>query len=135
MHPALSRAPRAAAPVKPVRLCFLLLLALLLPIRGAVAAAMLCPVGSGGMHGELRVQQPPMDHGHAAAGHAHDGSHHAAGSDKCTLCAAFCSLTPLMSSVPTLPEPLDLAAVQSSDHGAPPPLFFSDGQDRPPRTA
>ena len=121
-------------PVKPVRVCFLLLLALLLPLRGAVAAAMLCPAGGAGMHGELSMQHPPMDHEHLSAGHAHDDSHHAAGSDKCNLCAAFCSLTPLLSAVPALPEPPGLTAVLSCDHAAPPPDFFSDGQERPPRT-
>ncbi|KQY88305.1 DUF2946 family protein [Pelomonas sp. Root1444] len=119
--------------MKPVRICLLLLFALLLPLRGAVAAAMLCPAGGAGMHGELGTQ-PPMDHAHHGAGHAHDDSHHPAGTDKCTLCAAFCSLTPLPSAAPALPEPLGRIAVGLTDHAAPPPDFFSDGQERPPRT-
>ena len=135
--------------VKAVRIWFLLLLAVLLPVRGAVAAAMLCPVGSTGMQNELRVHDHPMGHeamdhvdgsctmlpphDHASAGHSDDGHDHAA-SDKCNTCSAYCSLTPLLSSDSTFLEPPDLAAVKFADQSAPPPSFVSDGQERPPRT-
>lgn len=136
--------------MKTVRIWFLLLLALLLPLRGAVAAAMLCPVGSTGMQNELRVQDrsvahEAMDHEavdhdeaaheHGGADHGHDHSgHHQSTSDKCNMCSAFCSLTPLVSAPVTLPEPLGLTTVKFTDLSAPPPNFFSDGQERPPRT-
>ena len=134
--------------VKAVRIWFLLLLAVLLPVRGAVAAAMLCPVGSTGVQTELREHDHPMghevmdhslahehgaSHDHASAGHADDG-HDNAAFDKCNVCSAYCSLTPLVSTEPTLLEPSDLAAVKFSDHFAPPPSFISEGQERPPRT-
>ena len=140
--------------MKTTRLCFLLLLTVLLPLRGAVAAAMLCSVGGSGMQSELRLQGHPLghdmaggamahehgtshDHGHDHAGadsqHAGD-AHHQAGSDRCNMCSAFCALTPMLSAMPTLLEPLDLTAVEFSDHAAPAPDFFSDGQERPPRT-
>ena len=134
--------------VKAVRIWFLLLLAVLLPVRGAVAAAMLCPVGSTGIQNELRVHGHPMGHeamdhsmsqrhaaphDHASAGHSDDGHDHAA-SDKCNACSAYCSLTPLLSSDSTFLEPPDLAAVKFADQSAPPPSFVSDGQERPPRT-
>lgn len=129
---------------------------MLLPVRGAVAAAMLCPVGGSGVQSELRLQDHPIghpsvdramahdhggsrdgSHGHASGGHDHGGDHdaqHQSGQDRCNMCSSYCSLTPLVSSAPTLPEPLGLAAIKFSDLTAPPPDFFSDGQERPPRT-
>jgi hypothetical protein len=50
------------------------------------------------------------------------------------MCSAFCSLTPLMSEAPRLPEPDLLAAVRFPDLSTPAPNFLSGGQDRPPRT-
>lgn len=132
--------------MKSWRLWLLLLLAVLIPVRGSVAAAMLCPVAGSGILTELAMVDHPTheamdhamehDHGvshdHAAGGH-HDGDDHTA-TDKCNMCSAFCSLTPLVSDVPTVAEPPDPAAVKFSELSAPPPSFFSDGQERPPRT-
>ncbi|KQY80864.1 DUF2946 family protein [Pelomonas sp. Root1444] len=127
--------------MKTIRIWFLLLLAVLLPIRGAVAAAMLCPVGSSGMQSELRIAQDAhhhdMDHqeaahDHGGAGH-HDGHDHSA-VDKCNMCSAFCSLTPLVSNAPQLPEPAALPSVKFPDFSTPAPSFLSDRQERPPRT-
>jgi hypothetical protein len=122
----------------------LLLLALLLPLRGAVAAAMLCPVGSPAsqpnVHAAQQLGHPGDEHRHAqGSGHVHADSgpqdaHDHGGADKCHLCSAFCSLTPLMSSAPRLPEPAVLAGVSFPDLSAPAPSFVSDGQERPPRT-
>jgi hypothetical protein len=138
--------------LKTARLYFLVLLAVLLPIRGAVAAAMLCPIGGSGVQSELRWQAPAAaheavdhamahdhgsSHGHASNGHDHHDDHgtqQQSAQDKCNMCSAYCSLTPLVSSAPTLPGPLDRAAIKFSDFSAPPPNFFSDGQERPPRT-
>jgi len=150
--------------VKTLRLCFLLLLAALLPLRGAVAAAMLCPPAGVGTSAEAGVSTSAevlamglatghaMDH-HAAAdataaSHAdgshgpgsHDGSSQAHAShdqgapDKCNLCAAFCSLTPMLGSPPTLPPSLPAATTAFPALSAPVPIFLSDGQDRPPRS-
>jgi hypothetical protein len=134
--------------VKTVRIWLLLLLAVLLPLRGAVAAAMLCPIGGTGVQNEVRVNghalgHEAMDHAathdHGAAhddgGARHDESgHHASASDKCNMCSAFCSLTPLLSAFTTLLEPLDSEPVRFADLSAAPPSFLSDGQERPPRT-
>jgi hypothetical protein len=142
--------------VKSWRICFLLLLAVLLPVRGAVAAAMLCPVAGSGAQMELpmvgqsaghaamdaaMLHDHPGGHDHAGGhGHAADASadghpsHDHAASDGCNACSAYCSLTPLVSSPPTLAEPLDPTAVKFSDLSAPPPSFVSGGQERPPRT-
>ena len=143
------RSSRASLPtVKTVRIWFLLLLAVLLPIRGAVAATMLCAVGGAAVRTELRPSHHPVDHetmdhtiahdhaaahDHAGASHHDDSEHGQAASDKCSTCSAYCSLTPLLGAVPTLVEPLGLAAVKLSDHSAPPPSFLSGGQERPPR--
>lgn len=147
--------------VKTVRIC-LLLLAVLLPVRGAVAAAMLCAPAGAGTPGEPRMgaQHPAHAMGHHTMGHhamgpdgdgadAHaappavlhgdglsDGSDPDASSpqDRCTLCAAFCSLTPLVGSAPALFVPQALPAASFPALSAPVPTFLSDGQERPPRS-
>ena len=70
----------------------------------------------------------PDPSGDSPAGHDH------AASEGCNACAAYCALTPLLSSPPTLADPLDPTAVTFSDLCAPPPSFVSDGLERPPRT-
>jgi hypothetical protein len=138
--------------VRTVRIWLLLLLAGLLPVRGAVAAAMLCPVSHSGGQVELRLQHDDLStptthqamddsaagHDHSSAHHDHGGAHHEHDSsghaDKCNLCSACCSLTPMVSSSPMLLAPQDLANVSFPDLSAPAPIFFSDGQERPPRT-
>jgi len=136
--------------VKTLRPWFLLLLALLLPMRGAVSAAMLCPPAGFGMQTELRMVEHPIGHGMdhhamdpadpdaASAAHGHgahdDGSHDHGTSDKCDVCSAFCSLTPLLGSAPTLPAPLPMASTAFPALRVPTPTFLSDGQDRPPRS-
>lgn len=145
-------------PVKTVRLCLLLLLAVLLPVRGAVAAAMLCAPAGVGALGEPRMgSHSPLATGHHAMGHHAMGHHgdvadaHAAhpavlhgdgpsdpdassAQDRCTLCAAFCSLTPLVGSARGLFVPQALPAASFPALSAPVPSFLSDGQERPPRS-
>lgn len=102
---------------------------------------MLCPMGSPGVHMEL--------HGHEDSGHqAHDGGDenrmhvHAHGSegekasstDTCNTCVSFCSITPLLSAMPTVPEVQELAAVRFPPTADSPPSFIPDGQERPPRS-
>lgn len=143
--------------VKAVRIWLLLVLVVLLPVRGAVAAAMLCSAGSPGMGSELRIdagghgamdhtmahehagQHPGHDdadgggHDHAGAG-GHDHAQGHTGSDQCSLCSACCSITPLPSTVPKLVAPVDARAVKFPDVSSPAPTFLSDGQERPPRS-
>ena len=76
--------------VKALRPWILLLLAVLLPLRGAMAAVMLCPPAAIGTQSEVRVSGQPLDHhgsdqgvevhDHAAHGHGvHDhGARHTA---------------------------------------------------------
>ncbi|WP_132570212.1 DUF2946 family protein [Roseateles saccharophilus] len=114
--------------MKTIRLCFLLLLALLLPLRGAVAATMLCPVEGAGQQG----MHASATHAHAHAGTDHHDGH--GSPDKCNMCSAFCALTPLASDAPRLPEPAALPAVKFPEFPTPAPSFLSDGQERPPRS-
>jgi len=124
--------------MKSVRICLLVLLALLLPVRGAVAAAMLCPIAGSGVQTEM---QTSSEHAAHEAMHEHKDAHehtadhdHGKTADRCNLCSAFCSLTPLTGSVPTVATPLDLSTTTFPDFSAPPPSFLSDGQERPPRS-
>jgi hypothetical protein len=142
--------------LKTLRICLLVLLAVLLPVRGAVAAAMLCSPASMSGHSQAQAQgqMPSAEHAHhhesmmAAAdegpahdhaGHHHDegaaGGHHNGGSmEKCNLCCAFCTLAPMVSSLPSLPSPIDLSVISFPDLSAPSASFLSDGQERPPRS-
>ena len=133
--------------MKQLRLWLIVLLVALLPIRGAMAAAMLCAKTGAGQATELRVAAAEHahhgDHGghdhHAAAkashGHHGDTPQDAAGHDnKCTMCSAFCSATPLPSAVPQLPELATAGTTQFADLHAPAPIFQSGGPERPPRS-
>lgn len=135
-------------PVKTVRIWLLVLLAVLLPIRGAVAAAMLCPptssqsqeVGAVVAEADHHVMVHG-EHGHADHQHAgHDtatpgtGGHHAEGVGKCNLCCNLCSMTPLLSTLPAALTPTDVSVVVFADPAALAPSFLGYGQERPPRS-
>jgi hypothetical protein len=157
--------------VKILRACLLLLVAVLLPVRGVLAAAMVCPHAGGGlaaqvahvaasMHaggcpeaGPAAMQMPAhphahlhmdarvsMDaHGHAHAVFAHDhgphAQHPAAASHACTLCASCCFTVPLSPTFAPAVASLEAAAASLPPVHAPAPSFFSDGPERPPRSA
>jgi hypothetical protein len=132
--------------MKTVRILLLLLLAVLLPVRGAVAAAMLCPVAGTGSQTEVRM----LDHaiGHHEVGSTGDvdhSMHHEDGgwdghdgaastSDKCDVCSAFCSVPPLVETLPAAFKVPDAAAATFPDFSARAPSFLSDGPERPPRS-
>lgn len=124
----------------------MLLLMLLLPVRGAMAAAMLC-LPQDGMQ-NATVHQPShgsSEHDHATHGHephaaladdtrsGHDAESASQGTDGCNLCASTCSLTPLASTVPDLHHPPAQAALTPA-LSAPAASFVLDAEDRPPRT-
>jgi hypothetical protein len=149
--------------VKTFRLWLLLLMVALLPLRGALAAGMLCPVGGFGVQAEAQLAKHAHLHDAGAMRHdhtvqlasAHDhgtqhatdpshgaGHHHAgsgsgdeagSGADKCNLCSAFCSVTGLVSTGITVGEAQPLSTIFPHLY-APPSSFFPDGQERPPRT-
>ena len=125
--------------MKLLRICLLVLLAILLPVRGAIAAAVPCagighhaPAEAPAAHHHMHA---PGVEAQAAASTDHGTHHHDhAGTDKCNLCSSCCSTAPLLltfsPTVPTLDGPrADFPLVQ-----APAPSFLSDGQERPPRS-
>jgi hypothetical protein len=123
--------------VKVLRLWLIVVLAALLPVRGAMAAAMLCPPVGSGMASQWQAPgQAAEEHAH----HHHDegAAHHdeatGSGHEQCNLCSAFCSITPLLSAMPGVPPPLEVATTSFPDFAAPAPSFVSDGQERPPRS-
>lgn len=117
-----------------------IVLALLLPLQGAVAAMRLCPhqvVGSAqpllapvddGMmsDAEMAEMSHPADHPHEQAGQA---------SDKCGLCAACCSGAAMVASwLAGLSVPPALAQA-FVDAAQPDASFVSAGPERPPRSS
>jgi hypothetical protein len=128
--------------VKIARIWLLVLLAVLLPVRGAVAAGVLCPNESSPAHEQV------MDDDHGMMGHhmesskahrhAEDGAHHDHGGTghaaKCHLCAACCTGTAVASTSQAVFEPLETASETFSPPISPAMSFVSDGQERPPRT-
>jgi hypothetical protein len=123
------------------RVWMLVLLAVLLPARGAMAAAMLCAPSGPGVPAQMAPAQDRAAHdagAHDHSRHEHGGGahdHHApASQDKCNLCSATCSLTPLVKHVAGVEVPRDLKTAAFPDLAAPAPSFLSDGQERPPRT-
>ena len=129
--------------VKTLRVVFLVLLALLLPIRGAVAGAMLCPEGSSSAMSAQAPEHVDHDGTHhdmgAAHHHEHAGSAHhdeqAGHANACNICATFCSMTPMLSAMPTLVQAMVASTVTFPELSAAAPTFQSDGQERPPRSS
>lgn len=130
--------------VKSIRIWLLLLLAVLLPIRSALAVAMPCAaLGDAGQvqaqvaehtHGDPLPQAGPPHHEASAHDHPDAAIHeHGAAADKCNICFASCSASGLVGGPMTLAEPQPVAAVFPHLY-APPPSFLSDGQERPPRS-
>lgn len=127
--------------VKTARIWLLLLLAVLLPLRGAMAAAMLCPMGSPVVHVEAQAHSDSGHHdhdGHEEAGlqgHVHgSGAEDGKTNDTCNTCVSFCSITPMLSAIPTVPHLQDPAVVYFSSIADSPPSFVPEGQERPPRS-
>ena len=121
--------------MKNVRLWLLVLLAMLLPLRGAVAAAMPCAGEPAHHHHASHPMAAVGGHAPAATGglSSHHGHRHV-GADRCKLCASCCSATPLLAtfslSVATPDEPSPtFAAFQARA-----PSFVSEAQERPPRS-
>lgn len=120
--------------MKALRPWLLLLLAVLLPLRGAVAASMACalpaPVAAMAM---AFADDAHAHHHHEAEPHDTAPQQHHATADKCNLCAAAGAATPLPMRSPELQQPMAGAVLLF------PPLavrvtgFVPDGLERPPR--
>lgn len=130
--------------MKMLRMCLMLMLVVLLPWRGAVAAAMLCPPvsmpASHGAHGHHDASATPAVDGPASLQARHpdhqgqDNTPPPAADGKCQLCAATCALSTLPAPAPGLPHPPAVAASAFPPLVAPAPDFLSGGQERPPRS-
>lgn len=136
--------------MKNLRVVILVLLALLLPIRGAMAAAMLCPGDGSGPSSAAAVEQVhvvmPAEHGlHDAQATAH---HHPSDGDAsdddtsvsdgqptaCQVCASGCCLTPLAFAPPSVQARVLTTSAVCPALSLAIPAFESGGEDRPPRT-
>src|SRR5438045_3533165 len=121
-----------------MRVCLLVLLAVLLSARGAMADSLVCAPPNAPAHTSVQHDKGSL------ASHSHDSGrrdHHAANpheedklkQDTCNLCSVFCSLTPLLSAIPSVVLPQDLAYAFSPDVNAPVLSVHLDAEDRPPR--
>jgi len=139
--------------VKYLRLFIVLLLAVLLPLRGAVAATMLCASAPQAMTAGVSAHHDSDEaHGgaemHEHAEHAHDhagpdaaeaassadaepGTHSAA----CAFCAGGdCCVAPLAFAPPAITHPRLGSESRFVHLIATVAAGYPDGQDRPPRT-
>ena len=117
--------------MKSLRIWLLLLLAVLLPIRGAIAAPLPCagegrPAHVGQAHAAGHAHHQHMSH----MGHA--GEHDDAG--KCNLCASCCLGATLPATFSPAVAAIDEAGASFAVLQASAPTFLSDGQERPPRS-
>lgn len=127
-------------------------MAMLLPLRGVAASAMLC---HGAAAGGLAAAAVPAGHDH----HGQHGDHAGHGAEQevaavapgavaddppthgqqpqkgsCQACASGCCLTPLASAPPAFTGPRLTNTAIFPAPSAPAPAFLSGGQDRPPRS-
>ena len=126
--------------MKSLRIWLLLLLAVLVPIRGAIAAALPCAGAGLAAHvGQAHAAGPAQHHhaGHMShAGHAsplaHTGEH---GDDgKCNPCASCCLGATLPATFSPAIAAIEQAGASFAVLQASAPTFLSDGQERPPRS-
>jgi hypothetical protein len=133
--------------VKHFRIFILVLMSLLLPIRGAVAATMLCPEGEGPSTAAVVAEQGHHDmradhemHADHAASHHHDtGATHDDSSSgehptNCHFCASGCCMASMVGTAPSLGAACLTSSITVPALTTRIPAFQSDGQDRPPRT-
>lgn len=138
--------------MKSIRFLVLVLLATLLPFRGAVAEALLCAGHAG--HAAMTAGSPahaghqaastaaPQDCEPAVLDQAQDhasentGDHHGTPGAvaKCNTCTASCSMSPLVGEMAAIPTPVPHPDRHASIHDAPAPSHLTDGQERPPRS-
>jgi len=119
----------------------LLIVALLLPVRGALAAVgLFCHVDTSQSiaatldHQHDAASHSSHDRSHKAAHHDHSSGHDApAQSDTCKYCASVCSVPPIAPVDLTLHEPLSPGSEQFAALTVSPPGPYVSGLERPPR--
>ncbi len=133
--------------VRKVRIWLLVLLSVLLPIQGAVAAGMLCPNESTPVHehqhshNSMSTHHQVMvhEHGmqaveHVSTSHAHHDHGGAGHQDRCNLCASCCAGAAITTTFATVFAPLEAATESFAPPASPVASFLSGGQERPPRS-
>lgn len=129
-----------------MRVLLLLFLVLLLPVRGVMASALLCPPPAsapGAAHG-VGMSAATEQHTHGDCGtHARADApsptaewqkHGPDEPNACNLCAACCSAPPMAHAELDIPLPRGSAALEFPSRRVPVPGFLPDGQERPPRS-
>ena len=133
--------------MKRFRILILVLMAILLPIRGAVAATMLCAEGEATgtatvvaehQHHDMTAGQEmradrSASHQHAggdAAGDSSSGKH----PTTCQFCASGGCTASIVGTVPSLGQQSLTSSVSFPALTTRVTVFYPDGQDRPPRT-
>lgn len=120
--------------MKLLRIFVLVLLATLLPLRGVSAAALPCEQQPAS-HTELVASEHAHDMADTAGDeHSRQHDHDHIGADKGRHCLSACSVTPLISALPTIASPPAAGTIDFPHVAAPAPTFQSEGQERPPRS-
>lgn len=135
--------------VKSLHIFMLVMLALLLPLRGAVAAGIPCCDEHRGATQPL-IMEHSSDHHHAAqtepgsiAAHQHG---HSAFSDQpdsvttahagnCNTVSSCCTVSPMLSTLPTIEVPVGVSRQSFPTLPAPAATFHCEAHERPPRSA
>jgi hypothetical protein len=136
--------------VKNLRVVILVLLAVLLPIRGAMALALLCQGDGSGPSSAAAVEQAhvamPAEHGlhdeqgkakhHPCCGDASDDDTSVSDGQPtaCQVCASGCCWTPLAFAPPSVQASVLTTSAVCPALSLAIPSFESGAQDRPPRT-
>lgn len=136
--------------MKTARVLLLILLAALLPLRTALADAVLCAG-----HASHDMAAMSVMHGDQGGHDLHDGDEASLQSPSdsfvelpadagpadgvgdpstCNTCAVSCSTSPLVLTVPHVPTPVKLTSPHLPSHDARALSHLSDGQERPPRS-
>lgn len=122
------------------RLVWVLLLAVLMPLRGALAVGWSCPMSSGPAKTltQSQAQTMAMPTAHMAAGATcHDEAPPAAADERCPVCAAMCAAgvatLALPAHGPTLAQPGAGEATRFPELLTPPARHLPSGLERPPR--
>jgi hypothetical protein len=132
--------------MKKLRIPLILLVALILPFKGAMAAAgMFCHLGSA--QPMSAIVQPHQHHAEAHQNHAEhhapddvsqsdaeDGARLIPASSSCTICSAVCSAPPLPANGIAFHAPPPSGAERFPALSLPRPSAAQSGLERPPRT-
>jgi len=130
----IKRRPSTLRSVKALRVLLLILLSLVVPMRGAVAAAMVCPAPVATVHGVSDVVDMTRDSAMADDDDEHTCAQtHDHGACTKAQCEHCCGALPLISVLPALAADRRPVATTFPSLAVPTACFLSSGLDRPPR--